>query len=239
MGGRSQPGSRRRRACQVWHGGGWRRRRHSHRRRWGRRIARVFAAKTAPTPRGDVAPVVKATGALAPEAVPREAKAVAKKEAAARTVAREEPRPRKAPPAPAPVPEARAEPPRDIGAELRRHRALFSGALTELSAVVAAGEGRGDQEAILVTRAAAAIVADPGMMAMLAAEDPKEALLVEKIADTGTKDLFAWARREIVKHNPAKATPAPAPRPAPALKRATAAEQESAPAPAPGMGMRR
>ena len=84
-------------------------------------------------------------------------------------------------------------------------------------------------------RAAAAIAADPGM----AVEDPKEALLVEKIADTGTKDLFAWARREIVKHNPAKATPAPAPRPAPALKRATAAEQGSEPAPAPGMGMRR
>ncbi|MDA8250149.1 MAG: Ti-type conjugative transfer relaxase TraA [Rhodospirillales bacterium] len=211
----------------------------------GRRIAQVFAAKTAPTPSGDVAPAAKATRAHAPEAAPREAKAVAKKEAAARTVAREEPRPRKAPPAPAPVPEARAEPSRDIAAELRRHRANFTDALTELRAVVVAWEGRGDQEVVLATsatnaaRAAAAIAADPGMMAMLAVEDPKEALLVEKIADTGTKDLFAWARREIVKHNPAKATPAPAPRPAPALKRATAAEQESEPAPAPGMGMRR
>lgn len=50
---------------------------------------------------------------------------------------------------------------------------------------------------------------------MLAAEEPKEALLVEKIADTGTKELFAWARREIAKRHPAKATPAPAPKPAP------------------------
>ncbi len=32
--GWSRPGSRRRRPCQVRHGGGWRRRRHSHRRRW-------------------------------------------------------------------------------------------------------------------------------------------------------------------------------------------------------------
>ncbi len=116
----------------------------------GRRIAQVFAAKTAPTPRGDVAPAAKATRAHAPEAVPREAKAVAKKEAAARTVAREEPRPRKAPPAPAPVPEARAEPSRDIAAELRRYRALFSGALARLRGVVAEWQGREDQNVILM-----------------------------------------------------------------------------------------
>lgn len=211
----------------------------------GRRIAQVFAAKAAPTPRGDVAPVVKATGAHAPEAVPREAKAVAKKETAARTVAREQPRPRKAPPAPAPVPEARAEPARDIGAELRRYRANFTDALTELRAVVVAWEGRGDQEVVLATsatnaaRAAAAIAADPAMMAMLAVEDSKEALLVEKIADTGTQELLAWARREILKPKPTQASPAPAPTPAPPSKPAPSPEPESEPEPTPGMGMRR
>ena len=215
----------------------------------GRRIAQVFAAKAAPTPRGDVAPAAKATRARKPDAAQGRPTAAATKAApapakpAASIIARPEERRRAVPSAPAPASNVRVDFHRGIAAELRRHRANFTDALTELRAVVVAWEGRDDQAVVVVTsatnatRAAAAIAADPVMIAMLAAENPKDALLMKKITGMGAKDLFAWARREIVKHNPAKATPAPAPRPAPALKRATAAEQESEPAPAPGMGM--
>lgn len=211
----------------------------------GRRIARVLATKAAPAPRGKVVPVVKATDAHAPEAVPRQAKPIAKKEVVARTVAREEPRPRKAPPAPAPVPEARAEPARDIGAELRRHRVRFSEALAGLRAVIAAWQGRDGQHATLMdsvadtARAAAAIAADPAMIAMLIAQAPNQARQVKNIADVGPGGLFAWAQREIIKLEPTQASPVPAPAPAPTPKPDPSPEPDNEPETTPGMRMRR